>query len=423
MQEMDEMDDMKIFGVPASALAREYGTPLYVMSEDVMRERIASAKAAFDERYERCLTHFAAKSYITRDMLRLVKRSGIGLDVVSGGEMHLARECGIDPRLVTFHGSSKTDDEIAAGLDWGVGEFVCDSESEIATIGAAARARGTAARVILRVNPETTSHTHAYMATAAGSKFGVARADLRRAVELCLSTQGVELKGYHFHAGSQLMEPSSHIAAADAVLAEARAVYEATGYAPRALDFGGGFGVAYTDDDSPSPIGDFIEPLVARAEAFARELGMRRPDLAIEPGRYIAAEAGVTLYTVCSTKRAADGTLWVGVDGGYPDNPRPEMYGARYRAVSASRPHAPATTRTVLAGKCCESGDIIIAGIDLPESRRGDLIALLVTGAYHSTMANNYNKNPLPALVTIADGVPRLSVRRQTYAQLFENDL
>lgn len=417
------MAQMSFAGCGMADLAREYGTPLYVMSEDAIRAKFASVRAAFDDAHERCSSHYAAKAFACRDMMRIVRSERAGLDVVSGGELALAFAHGIDPKVITFHGSSKTDAEISSGLDAGVGLFVCDNTDEIGVIASAARAKGTSADILIRVNTGTESDTHAHIATAAGSKFGVDASMLTDTVREHLSTDGVRIRGYHIHVGSQLMEPSSHLAGLDALLAASDEASRETGFVPSVLDLGGGFGVAYVDTDRPSEIADFLGPMVARIERHFANRGERRPDLIIEPGRYIVAEAGITLYTVCSIKRDPSGRLWVGVDGGYPDNVRPEMYGAKYRAVAANRHGEPADARCTIAGKCCESGDIVIDDIYLPEPRRGDIIAVCTTGAYCMAMANNYNMNPRPALVMIKAGVARLSIRRQTFDEMTAGQL
>lgn len=414
------MEHYTFAGCDAVALARTYGTPLYVVSEDEIERRIRRIRACFDERWERCTTFFAAKSFLTRDMLRLLVREGLGLDVVSGGELFLAREMGFPPERIAFHGNSKTEAEIAAGLDYGVGKFVCDSVDEIAYIDAMARRRHTATDILIRVTPGVDSHTHSYMATAGTDcKFGVPIPDLERAVSLCLSMTGVRLRGLHFHVGSQLQENTSHLLATDILLGLIHSLRERTGFTTEILDLGGGFGVPYTEKDAPQPVEAFVVPMVERVRTFCAENDIPRPALVIEPGRWIVAEAGITLYTVGSVKETPEGRTFVGVDGGFPDNPRPALYQAEYRAVLADRPDAPAKRRTTIAGKCCESGDIVIRDIAFPEARRGDTVAVLATGAYHHSMANNYNKHPIPAVVAVRDGVPRLSVRRQTCEEMY----
>lgn len=405
-------------------LAREFGTPLYVMSEDEMTRRLRAIKSCFDEKYERCRSHFAAKAFLTRDVLRLIARENLGLDVVSGGELYLAREMNFPADQIAFHGNSKTRTEISDGLLYCVGKFVCDSVDEINLIDELAGEAGRRANILIRLNPGVEAHTHAHMLTSGGrTKFGLSADAILEALPLVTKLKNITPAGFHFHVGSQLMTPDAHLAALDAALLLMRDARARCGFEAAVLDMGGGFGVVYTDADAPAPIEDFIAPMVARAEGFCREGDLHRPDLVIEPGRYATGPSGVTLYTVCNVKEIPGVTTYVGVDGGYPDNPRPALYEARYDAVAANKPDAPRVIQTTIAGKCCESGDIIIRDIMMPKLERGDVIAVKCTGAYNHSMASCYNKNPLPAVVTIKDGKPRLSVRRQTYEEIFGRDL
>ena len=417
------MGNFMFHGVDVTDLAREYGTPLYVMSEDEIVRRVREVRRCFDERYERCSAFFASKSFLTKDMLRILMREGMGLDVVSGGELFLAREMGFPPEKIAFHGNSKTEREIASGLDYGVGKFVCDSQGEIAMIDEMARERGALASVLIRVTPGVDAHTHKYISTGeAGSKFGLPPEAVKDAVSFCGTLRNVSLSGFHFHVGSQLMDNSSHLEALGVLLPLIKELY-AEGFETKILDMGGGFGVRYTEKDSPQGISGFIGGMVDRVEDFCRSNGIARPSLVVEPGRWIVSDAGITLYTVGSVKRLSGGASYVGVDGGYPDNPRPALYGAEYEAVLANKADLPPAETVSIAGKCCESGDILIHGIALPEARRGDVLAVMCTGAYNHSMSNNYNKNPVPAVVMIKDGTPRLSVRRQTYEEMFSGNI
>jgi diaminopimelate decarboxylase len=427
--------NFKFHGVDVAELAREYGTPLYVVSEDEIVRKIKEIKGCFDEKLERCSTFFASKSFLTKDMLRILMREGLGLDVVSEGELFLARQMRFPPEKIAFHGNSKTEREIASGLDYGVGKFICDSVEEIELIGRMAEERSVRANVLIRVTPGVEAHTHRYMSTGnTGSKFGLPPESIKEAVTLCMALPNISLAGFHFHVGSQLMDNSTHMEALGVVLGLIKKMRDECGFKTRILDMGGGFGVRYTKKDSPQEIADFIGGMTDNAELFFRSNGIERPDLVIEPGRWIVADAGITLYTVGSVKRLPGGAVYVGVDGGYSDNPRPALYGAEYDAILAGKvagkvgketgkDDLPPSETVSIAGKCCESGDILIHGIKLPEAERGDLIAVLGTGAYCHSMSNNYNKNPVPAVVMIKDGSPRLSVRRQSYEEMFSGNI
>jgi diaminopimelate decarboxylase len=417
------MGNFIFHGCDTVELAREYGTPLYVVSEDEITNRIREIKSLFDEKYERCRTHFASKAFLTRDMLSVLKGEGLGLDVVSGGELYLARSVNFPAGMIAFHGNSKTAREISEGLEYGVGKFVCDSIGEMNVIDETARASGRRANVLIRVNPGVEGNTHRHILTSGrGTKFGLSPEAIMNAMPACAEMPNISLTGFHFHVGSQLMDASAHLEALDTVLALIRDLRSETGFETRILDMGGGFGVSYTASDRPVPIGRFIEAMVNRAVEFCARNHIRRPDLIIEPGRYIAGPSGITLYTVCGVKEVPGVTVYAGVDGGYPDNPRPALYEAVYDAVIANKYGEPPERGVTIAGKCCESGDIVIRDIALPAVERGDVIAVLCTGAYNHSMANNYNKTPIPAIVTVKNGRPRLSVRRQTYEDMYACD-
>ena len=408
-------------GVDLTELAREFGTPLYVLSEDEITRRIREVKANFDEKFERCRTHFAAKAFLSRDMLRILKNEDIGLDAVSGGELFLARDMDFPSEKIALHGNSKSPSEISAALEYGVGKLVCDSVDEMIAINEIADAMGCRADILLRVNPGVEGNTHSHILTSGGrTKFGLSPAMIMEALAQCRKFRNISPIGFHFHVGSQLMTSETHLSALEIALKLIADTRDA-GFRTQVLNMGGGFGVSYTKDDKPAPFVAFVEPMVHRVGKFCRAHSLPRPDLVIEPGRYIVAEAGVTLYTVCSVKDIPGVTTYVGVDGGYNDNPRPALYEARYSAAVIGKTDGPLKNSTI-AGKCCESGDIIIRDIMLPEVRRGDVIAVLCTGAYHHSMSNNYNKNPIPAVVIIRDGKPRLSSRRQTYQEIFSRD-
>jgi diaminopimelate decarboxylase len=411
-------------GVDLVALARKFGTPLYVVSEDEIMRRVKAVKSSFDDKYERCRSHFASKAFLTRDMLRLLMGERLGLDVVSGGELFLARDMGFPAGEIAFHGNSKSEREISDGVGYGVGRFVCDSFGEVKLIDEIARASGKIADVLIRVNPGVEGHTHRHMLTSGGrTKFGVSPDAVREAIPALRELENVALAGFHFHVGSQLMDPSAHLGALGVLLELIRDLRDDAGFRTHTLDMGGGFGVAYTRDDDPAPLEGFLDPMVNRVVEFCRACGLPRPDLIIEPGRYIVGPAGITLYTVCSVKEVPGATTYAGVDGGYPDNPRPALYEAVYEAFVANKIGEPCVKKTTIAGKCCESGDILIRDIMLPEVERGDVIAVACTGAYNHSMASNYTKNPVPAVVAIKGGAPRLSVRRQAYEEIFARDL
>jgi diaminopimelate decarboxylase len=357
-------------------------------------------------------------------MLRILMIEDLGLDVVSEGELFLAKKMRFPPEKIAFHGNSKTEREIAAGLDYGIGKFICDSMDEIALIDGMARERNVRAGVLIRVTPGVEAHTHKYISTGGtGSKFGLPAEMVMDVVSSRDTLPNVSLMGIHFHVGSQLMDNSTHLEALDVVLDLIKALRDEFHFETRILDMGGGFGVRYTKKDDPQDISDFISGMVDKVRNFFRSDDAERPFLVIEPGRWIVSNAGITLYTVGSVKRLPGGITYVGVDGGYPDNPRPALYEAEYEAVLANKTDLQPSEIVSIAGKCCDSGDILIHRAELPEAKRGDILAVLGTGAYNHSMSNNYNKNPIPAVVMIKDGTPRLSVRRQTFEEMFSGNI
>ncbi|MDR3322050.1 MAG: diaminopimelate decarboxylase, partial [Synergistaceae bacterium] len=281
------MGNLIFHGVDAAELAEKYGTPLYVVSEDEITRRLREIKSCFDERSANCSTFFAAKSFLTRDMLRIIEREGVGLDVVSEGELFLARDMSFPPDRIAFHGNSKTEEEIVAGMEYGVGKFVCDSVGEIDMIDAIFGAASTAARVLLRVAPGVDAHTHRHISTGGtDSKFGLPLSSLADAVSLCCGLEKVALEGFHFHVGSQLMDNAAHLEALGVILPLMRDLRRNLGFETRTLDMGGGFGVRYTDEDEPQPISEFIGGMVGCVEKFCEENDMPIPALIVEPGRW-----------------------------------------------------------------------------------------------------------------------------------------
>lgn len=413
-------------GCDTVELAREYGTPLYLMSETAIRERIAELKASFLDAHPNTAVAYASKAFQTLDMLRLIRDEGLSLDVVSGGELHAARRVDFPMERIFFHGNAKTPEELRQAVEFGVGRVVVDNRSELDLLDEIARKAGKRMPILFRITPGVDSHTHEYISTGRlDSKFGI---PLDRRVRddyigAALRKKGVELKGFHFHIGSQLLENESHLKAVGILLDFLREIREEYGFAAEDLNLGGGFGVRYTAADRPRPLSAFTDPMLSRIETRCAELGMARPRIIIEPGRWIVGEAGMTLYTVCSVKAVPDLKTYIGVDGGMPDNPRPSLYGAKYEALAAGKAEAPVAGPVTVAGKCCESGDILIRDIPLPALEPGDLLAVFTTGAYNYTMASNYNRSPRPALVLVSRGTHRLSVRRETYDELLAREL
>lgn len=412
-------------GADLADLAKRYGTPLYVMSETVLRERCATIRREFLDKYPGTRAVFASKAFQTLDMCRLVAEEGLGIDVVSGGELYCALAAGTDPADIVFHGNSKTVAELEYAVESGVGRIVSDSLYEVRELERIASARGKRVTLLYRVTPGVDSHTHRFISTGGlDSKFGIpldpsVRDEYLRPV---LESEWIDFAGFHFHVGSQLHENMSHLAATDIVLDLVRDVRERYGHVTRELNLGGGFGVRYLPGDPDPGLAYFIDPMMERVSDFCARNSLPMPVVTIEPGRWIVGESGLTLYTVGSVKTIPGVRTYVGVDGGMADNIRPALYEAKYHAEMPGKASEPKDSVVTVAGKCCESGDILIRDIALPSPRAGDLLAVFSTGAYNHSMASNYNRIPRPAVVVVRNGEHRVSVRRETYEDLLARE-
>ncbi len=419
-------------GVDLGALAKKYGTPLYVVSETSVRARCAQLREAFLRRYSNTRVYYASKAFQTLDMLRALKDEDFGIDVVSGGELFAALRAGIHAENIIFHGNAKTDEELRAAVQARVGRIAIDNLEEIFRIEREASIAGTRQALLFRVTPGVDSHTHRFISTGSlDSKFGIPleQSETERYIDALKACPHVEFFGLHFHIGSQLLENTSHLAALKIVLDFAGRLSKKYGLEVRELNMGGGFGIRYLPKDSVPSISDFIDPMMAFVVEWSSREKLPMPHCAIEPGRWIVGEAGLTLYKVIATKAIPGIRTYVAVDGGLGDNIRPALYEARYHAeIVEASPDAPPLSdrrqRTVtIAGRYCESGDILARDIKLPEPGAGDILALFSTGAYCYAMSSNYNRVPRPALVMLRDATARLSIRRETYDDLLSREM
>ncbi len=413
-------------GCDTVELAQRYGTPLYVVSERMIRERIGVIKNEFLAKYPNTGAVFASKSLQTLDICRIVASEGIGLDVVSGGELYAAKKAGFPMESVYFHGNSKTQAEIRMAVEYGVGHVVVDNLHELASLNAAASEKGVRMPILFRVTPGVDSHTHEFISTGhIDSKFGIPLDPSVRDAYIgeALRLENLDLRGFHFHVGSQLHSNESHRKAAGILVKLMEETHAEYNFVTKILNIGGGFGIRYNDTDKPRSLAYFTDTLMADIKRLCGEAALAMPTVVIEPGRWIVGEAGITLYTIGSRKEIPGYRTYVGVDGGLPDNPRPALYGAVYEATVANRHDGPRDTKVTVAGKCCESGDILIKDISLQNPVPGDTLAVFATGAYNYSMASNYNRIPRPAMVLVNDGSDRLSVRRETYEDLLGREL
>ncbi len=411
-------------GCDTVALAREYGTPLYVISERMVRERLSEIRTAFLDRHDNTFALYASKALLTLDLCRIVASEGVGLDVVSGGEIYTAHRAGFPMERVYFHGNNKARDELELAIRLGVGRIVVDNVYELDLLSRVASQAGVRPRILFRITPGVAGHTHEYISTGqVDSKFGVPLGGdvLERAVRTALDSDALELLGFHAHIGSQL-HSNDAFRQATGVLLDLVKRMEGVGLTTRELNLGGGYGVHYTSDDDPKPLRYFTDAMMEDVARHCARLHLPVPRIVIEPGRWIVAEAGITLYTIGSIKEIPGVRTYVSVDGGMADNPRPALYGARYAAIVADRPDDPADAVVTVAGKCCESGDILIRDIALQRPVSGDTLVVFTTGAYNHSMASTYNLLPRPAMVITDGGAHRLSVRRETYDDLLARE-
>lgn len=407
-------------------LAKEYGTPLYVMSETSIVEKCTEIRETFLERYERTRAAYAAKAFLTLSMCKIIEREGLCLDVVSGGELYTAMKANFPAEKIEFNGNNKSIEELELAIDYNIGRIIVDGLDELSLIEEICKKKGKKANILYRITPGVKSDSHDYIVTGKkDSKFGIPLDDevISPAVEQAINSSYVNFLGFHFHVGSQLHDNKSHIQALDTALKLIKDTIEKHDYVTPELNIGGGFGIKYTDEDNRQPFAYFLDPMMERIEQFSKDLNITRPEIVIEPGRSIVGEAGITLYSVGTIKDIKGIRKYVSVDGGMTDNIRPALYQAKYEGIIANKAGEPKTDLVTISGKCCESGDILIKDAHLAEAKRGDIFAILSTGAYNYSMASNYNKNPIPPVVLVKDGKSEVIVKRQTYEQMIGNEL
>lgn len=417
---------LEIGGCDTVELARRFGTPLYVVDEDLVRQRCREYREAFAGPAAGSLVLYAAKTLLTTGLARLIEEERLGLDVVSGGELYTALAAGFPAGRIYFNGNNKSRAELEEALTAQVGGIVVDNLSELELLSDLATRRRQRQAILLRLAPGVQAHTHEYIQTGqVDSKFGfpLGGGVALNGVRTALDSDWLELRGYHCHIGSQILALESYRAAVRAMLTFAAETKAATGFAPEILDLGGGLGVRYTEDDHPPGIAELAAVMLAAVAEGAAAQGLPCPRVFVEPGRSIMGEAGTTLYTVGAVKDIPGVRRYVAVDGGMTDNPRVALYQAVYEALAANRAADAPSEVVSVAGKCCESGDMLLWDAALPPVARGDLLAVFTTGAYNYSMASNYNRLPRPAVVLVGGGRARLLVARETYADLVRLDL
>ena len=412
-------------GCDTTELAAKYGTPIYVYSENDIIGRFEDLRKNFVEKYPNTRVAYAAKAFFPLAMAKLVSDCGMCVDVVSGGELYTAIRAGMDPENIEFNGNNKSLKELEMAVDYEIGRIIVDSLQEVALIEKICKEKGKVAKILFRVTPGVKSSSHDYIVTGKkDSKFGIPLDDdiIMPQIKAAIDSEYIDLYGIHFHVGSQLFDNGSHLQATDIILNLIDKVKEVYDYDMKEINVGGGFGVTYVDEERKS-YSYFLDPIMEKIDNYYKEKGVARPNVVIEPGRSIAAEAGITLYTVGSIKTIPGIRTYVSVDGGMTDNIRPALYQAEYTGVIANKANEEKTETVTVCGKCCESGDILIHDLKVAKAEAGDIFAIFSTGAYGYTMASNYNKNTIPAVVFVKDGEDRLVVKPQTYEDLIRNEI
>ncbi|NMB41246.1 MAG: diaminopimelate decarboxylase [Firmicutes bacterium] len=423
--QINSKQHLEIGGCDTVALAEEFGTPLFIMDEEQMRKNCRRYLQAMQENYPRGKIIYAGKAFLVLAMASLIKEEGLGLDVVSGGELYTALKAGFPPEHIFFHGNNKSRTELSEALKAKVGTIIVDSLSELKELLELSRGREQKVPIYLRIKPGIDTHTHDYIQTGQDdSKFGLGFSKAIGAVRLVLSAAPyLDLKGFHCHIGSQIFQLEPFRLAARAMVGFMAEVRSETGYVAPELDLGGGLGIRYLKNDDPPSIEKFVQVITAAVKETAKREDFPLPKLLLEPGRSISGEAGITLYRVGVIKDIPGGRSFASIDGGMTDNIRPALYQAGYEAMVANKALQQPTKKVTVAGKACESGDLLIKDIYLPPLQKNDLLAVFSTGAYCYSMASNYNRNPRPAVIFVNNGKARVVVRRESYDDLIGLDV
>ncbi|PWM39855.1 MAG: diaminopimelate decarboxylase [Clostridiales bacterium] len=418
---------LTIGGADTVALAKEYGTPLYVMDEGMIRDNCRRYRRAIDEFYGgRGIAAYASKAFSCKEIYRIVQQEGMGVDVVSEGELYTSLLAGFPADKIFFHGNNKSEGELQFAIRQRVGYIVVDNLRELHTLEHLLEREGQEMKILLRVKPGVDAHTHQFIRTGQiDSKFGFAleTGEALAAARECAALRRARLVGLHCHIGSQIFEVEPFCLAARRLIGLMGQIRRECGLEMKLLNLGGGFGIKYTEEDDPVPYERFMERVSLAIHEGAAAEGLPVPYVVLEPGRSIVGRAGITLYTVGARKEIPGVRTYLSVDGGMTDNPRYALYQSKYEAIVANRAGEPKTETVTIAGRCCESGDLLAEGAKVQPCSPGDILAVLSTGAYNYSMASNYNRVPRPAVVMVKDGKSRVVVRRESLDDLVRNDL
>lgn len=424
---VNEKGHLTIGGVDTVEIAEKYGTPVIVYDEDAIRKNCRAFVDSINEYYGgngRVL--YANKAFSCLEMCRIAKDENMGLDVVSGGEIYTALKAGFPAEKLYFHGNNKSYDELKYALESGVGRIIVDNPDELATLSVLAKETGVTANIYMRIKPGIDAHTHNFIRTGQiDSKFGFAleTGEAMECVKLAAKTENINLVGMHCHIGSQIFDIEPFVHAAEVMMKFLADIKEETGIVITELDLGGGFGIKYLESDKPVGFESYMKPVSEAVKASAEKFGLPVPFILIEPGRSIAGSEAVTLYTVGAVKNIPNVRTYVSIDGGMTDNPRYILYQSDYTVLCANKANEPRDTVVTVAGKCCESGDLIQENAKMQSVEKGDILAVLSTGAYNYSMASNYNRVPRPAVLMVKDGEVRTIIKRETFEDMVKNDI
>lgn len=418
---------LTVGGCDTVELAEQYGTPAYIYDENEIRKNLREFRDSIDKYYGgNGLVVYASKAFCCKEMCRICNQEGTGIDVVSGGELYTALSVGFPAERIVFHGNNKTRAELEAAVENNVGRIVVDNIYELNMLNAIAANCGKTVGIMFRIKPGVDAHTHDFIKTGQiDSKFGFAL-ETGEAMEAVIAAAGmsnVKLRGLHCHIGSQVFDVDPFEHAAQVMLDLYKQIKDELGIEFEELNLGGGFGIKYLESDSPKPYGDYMAKVSKVVHERCEKLGLRTPFILIEPGRSVVGAAGLTLYTVGCVKEIPDIRTYVSVDGGMIDNPRYILYQAEYEIICANKANEERTQTVTVAGKCCESGDLIQEGTKIQQVVPGDILAVLSTGAYNYSMASNYNRIPRLPVVMVNNGESRIIVKRETYEQVAECDI
>ncbi|MBW3113383.1 diaminopimelate decarboxylase [Bacillus sp. MCCB 382] len=417
--------NLEIGGVSTIELAAQYGTPLYVYDTKLIRERARGFKETFESLGVKAEVAYASKAFSCIAIFQVMKEEGLSLDVVSGGELFTALKAGFPPERIHFNGNNKSREELMLAIEQGIGCIVVDNFHELKLVSKLSSSLERSTKVLLRVTPGIEAHTHDYILTGQeDSKFGfdLANGQAEKAMKMAMDSAAIELLGLHCHIGSQIFETTGFILAARKIIEKVAQWSSQYNFHPKVINLGGGFGIRYTKEDDPIPPAQYVKEMIAAVKEEAEKYNLMMPEIWIEPGRSLVGDAGTSLYTMGSRKDVPGIRKYVAIDGGMNDNIRPALYKAKYEAVIANKAGLVEEETVSIAGKCCESGDMLIWDLPLPMSEPGDILAVFCTGAYGYSMANNYNRIPRPAVIFVEDGGARLAVQRETYDDLIRLD-